>query len=164
MLWVLMGTIAVVLLIACANVANLLLVRVEGRRQELAVRSALGAGRGRIALELLYESALLGFAGSVIGLGLAYAALRVLVAIAPNGLPRINEIGIDLPVLLFTLGLALVVSLLIGLVPVVRYAGQGLNATLREGGRSQSQGRERHRTRKALVVVQVALALVLLIC
>ncbi len=164
MLWVLMGSIAVVLLIACANVANLLLVRVEGRRQELAVRSALGAGRGRIALELLYESALLGFAGSVIGLGLAYGALRVLVAIAPNGLPRINEIGIDLPVLLFTLGLALVVSLLIGLVPVVRYAGQGLNATLREGGRSQSQGRERHRTRKALVVVQVALALVLLIC
>jgi len=97
-------------------------------------------------------------------LALAYGALRVLVGIAPNGLPRINEIGIDLPVLLFTLTLALVVSLLIGLVPVVRYAGQGLNATLREGGRSQSQGRERHRTRKALVVVQVALALVLLIC
>ncbi len=164
MLWVLMGSIAVVLLIACANVANLLLVRVEGRRQELAVRSALGAGRGRIALELLYESALLGFAGSVIGLALAYGALRALVALAPSGLPRINEIGIDLPVLLFTLGLALVVSLLIGLVPVIRYAGQGLNATLREGGRSQSQGRERHRTRKALVVVQVALALVLLIC
>jgi predicted permease len=164
MLWVLMGSIAVVLLIACANVANLLLVRVEGRRQELAVRSALGAGRGRIALELLYESALLGFAGSLIGLALAYGALRALVAIAPTGLPRINEIGIDLPVLLFTLGLALVVSLLIGLVPVARYAGRGLNATLREGGRSQSQGRERHRTRKALVVVQVALALVLLIC
>src|SRR5271163_837203 len=162
MLWVLMGSIAVVLLIACANVANLLLVRVEGRRQELAVRSALGAGRGRIALELLYESALLGFAGSVIGLALAYGALRTLVAIAPAGLPRIHEIGIDLPVLLFTLGLAVVVSLLIGLVPVARYAGQGLNATLREGGRSQSQGRERHRTRKALVVVQVALAL--LIC
>jgi predicted permease len=164
MLWVLMGSIAVVLLIACANVANLLLVRVEGRRQELAVRSALGAGRGRIALELLFESALLGFAGSLIGLALAYGALRVLVAIGPTGLPRINEIGIDLPVLLFTLGLALGVSLLIGLVPVARYAGQGLNATLREGGRSQSQGREQHRTRKALVVVQVALALVLLIC
>jgi predicted permease len=164
MLWVLMGSIAVVLLIACANVANLLLVRVEGRRQELAVRSALGAGRGRIALELLYESALLGFAGSLIGLALAYGALRTLVAIAPAGLPRINEIGIDLPVLLFTLGLALLVSLLIGLVPVARYAGHGLNATLREGGRSQSQGRERHRTRKALVVLQVALALVLLIC
>ncbi len=164
MLWVLMGSIAVVLLIACANVANLLLVRVEGRRQELAVRSALGAGRGRIALELLYESALLGFVGSLIGLALAYGALRALVAIAPTGLPRINEIGIDIPVLLFTLGLALMVSLLIGLVPVARYAGRGLNATLREGGRSQSQGRERHRTRKALVVVQVALALVLLIC
>ncbi len=164
MLWVLMGSIAVVLMIACANVANLLLVRVEGRRRELAVRSALGAGRGRIAFDLLYESTLLGFAGSVLGLALAYGALRILVAIGPAGLPRVNEIGIDWSVLLFTLGLALVISLLIGLVPVLRYADQGLNATLREGGRSQSQGRERHRTRKALVVVQVALALVLLIC
>ena len=164
MLWVLMGSIAVVLVVACANVANLLLVRVEGRRQELAIRSALGAGRGRIALEMLYESAILGFLGSVIGLGLAYGALRILVAIAPEGLPRIHEIGIDFPVLLFTMGLALVVSLLIGLVPILRYAGTGVNASLREGGRSQSQGRERHRTRKVLVVVQVALALVLLIC
>ena len=164
MLWVLMGSIAVVLVVACANVANLLLVRVEGRRQELAIRSALGAGRGRIALEMLYESAILGFVGSVIGLGLAYGALRILVAVAPEGLPRIHEIGIDFPVLLFTVGLALMVSLLIGLVPILRYAGTGVNASLREGGRSQSQGRERHRTRKVLVVVQVALALVLLIC
>src|SRR4029077_1654938 len=93
-LWVLMGTIGMVLLIACANVANLLLVRVESRRQELAVRAALGASRGRIAADLLLESVILGLFGSAVGLGLAYAALRVLAAIAPAGLPRIREIGI----------------------------------------------------------------------
>ena len=100
-LWVLMGSIVVVLLVACANVANLLLVRVEGRRQELAVRSALGAGRANITMGLLFESAVLGVTGGVIGLALAFAALRVLVAAAPTGLPRLHEIGIDFPVLLF---------------------------------------------------------------
>jgi predicted permease len=162
-LWVLMGSIALVLLVACANVANLLLVRVEGRRQELAIRSALGAGWGRIAAELLFESVTLGFAGSLIGLALAYGALRVLVAVAPTGLPRIHEIGIDLPVLLFALALALFTSLLIGLIPVIKYAGARANSGLREGGRALSQSRKRHRARKTLVVVQVALALVLLI-
>ncbi len=103
-LWVLMGSIAGVLLIACANVANLMLVRVEGRRQELAIRAALGAGWRRIAGELLFESVILGLLGSVLGLALAYGALRVLVAMAPTGIPRIHEIGIDIPVLLFTLG------------------------------------------------------------
>jgi predicted permease len=163
-LWVLMGSIAVVLLVACANVANLLLVRVEGRRQELAIRSALGAGRKRITGGLLFESVVLGFSGTLIGLALAFGALRLLVAMKPTGLPRLNEIGIDGPVLLFTLGLALFVSLVIGLIPVIKYAGRGLHNGLREGGRALSQGRERHRARKALVVVQVALALVLLIC
>ena len=163
-LWVLMGSLALVLLIACANVANLLLVRVEGRRQELAIRSALGAGWGRLAKELLFESFVLGLAGSLIGLAVAYGAIRILVAIAPTGLPRINEIGIDLPVLLFTLGLALFTSLLIGAIPVLKYAGARVNSALREGGRALSQSRERHRARKALVIVQVALALVLLIC
>jgi predicted permease len=163
-LWVLMGSIALVLLVACANVANLLLVRVEGRRQELAIRSALGAGWGRIAGELLFESIALGVAGSLIGLALAYATLRVLVAAAPTGLPRIHEIGIDPLVLLFTLGLALFTSLLIGSIPVIKYAGASLNSGLREGGRALSQSRERHRARKALVIVQVSLALVLLIC
>jgi predicted permease len=163
-LWVLMGSIALVLLVACANVANLLLVRVEGRRQELAIRSALGAGWGRIASELLFESIVLGVAGSLIGLALAYGALRVLVSLAPTGLPRIHEIGIDIPVLLFTLGLALFTSLLIGAIPIVKYAGASVNSALREGGRALSQSRERHRARKALVIVQVALALVLLIC
>ena len=163
-LWVLMGSIAVVLLVACANVANLLLVRVEGRRQELAIRSALGAGRGRITSGLLVESMILGFLGTLIGLVIAFGALRLLVAMKPTGLPRINEIGIDGPVLLFTFGLALFVSLVIGLIPVIRYAGTGLHSGLREGGRALSQSRERHRARKTLVVVQVALALVLLIC
>jgi predicted permease len=159
-----MGSIVMVLLVACANVANLLLVRVEGRRQELAIRSALGAGWGRITADLLFESVVLGVAGSLIGLAFAYGALRLLIAAAPTGLPRIHEIGIDLPVLLFTLGLALLTSLLIGLIPVMKYAGRGATSGLREGGRALSQGRERHRARKALVIVQVALALVLLIC
>jgi len=163
-LWVLMSSIVLVLLVACANVANLLLVRVEGRRQELAIRSALGAPWGRTAAELLFESIVLGLAGSLIGLGLAYGALRALVAAAPTGLPRIHEIGIDIPVLLFTLGLALFTSLLIGSIPIVKYAGARAASGLREGGRALSQSRDRHRARKALVVVQVALALVLLIC
>ena len=163
-LWVLMGSIVLVLLVACANVANLLLVRVEGRRQELAIRSALGAGWRRIAGELLFESVVLGVTGSLIGLALAYGALHVLVSMAPTGLPRIQEIGIDLPVLFFTLGLALLTSLLIGLIPVIKYAGARANSGLREGGRALSQSRERHRARQILVVVQVALALVLLIC
>jgi predicted permease len=163
-LWVLMGSIAVVLLIACANVANLLLVRVEGRRQELAVRAALGAGWKRIAADLLFESVTLGLLGSALGLALAYAALRVLVAIAPTGLPRIHEIGVDFPVLLFTLVIALFSSLLVAAIPVFKYAGSRLNTGLREGGRALSQSREQHRARNALVVVQVALALVLLIC
>jgi predicted permease len=163
-LWVLMGSIAMVLLVACANVANLLLVRVEGRRQELAIRSALGAAWGRTAAELLFESLVLGVAGSLIGLGLAYGALRILVASAPTGLPRIHEIGIDIPVLLFTLGLALFTSVLIGALPIFKYAGVRATTGLREGGRALSQSRERHNARKALVVVQVALALVLLIC
>ena len=161
---VLMGSIAMVLLIACANVANLLLVRVDGRRQELAIRAALGAGRGRIAMELLFESMILGLLGSALGLALAYGALRVLVAIAPTGLPRIHEIGIDVPVLLFTLGVALFSSLLFGSIPMFKYAGAHLNTGLREGGRALSQSRQQHRARNILVVVQVALALVLLIC
>jgi predicted permease len=163
-LWVLMGSIGMVLLIACANVANLLLVRVEGRRQELAVRAALGAGRGRIAAELLLESVILGLLGSVMGLGLAYAGLRVLVAMAPAGLPRIKEIGIDGTVLLFTLGVSLLASVLFGCIPIFKYAGARLSTGIRQGGRALSQSREQHRARSVLVVVQVALAVVLLVC
>ena len=163
-LWVLMASIGMVLLIACANVANLLLIRVEGRRQELAVRTALGAGWGRIAGDLLFESVILGLLGSLLGLGLAYAALRVLLALEPSGLPRIAEIGIDAPVLLFTLAVALISSLLFASIPIFKHAGTRLNTGLREGGRAQSQSREQHRARNVLVVLQVSLALVLLIC
>src|SRR5713226_3613502 len=163
-LWVLMGSVGMVLLIACANVANLLLVRVEARRQELAVRAALGASRGRIAADLLLESVILGLLGSAVGLGLAYAALRVLAAIAPAGLPRIREIGIDGRVLLFTLLISLLASVLFASVPIFKYAGVRLSTGIREGGRALSQSKEQHRARSVLVVVQVALALVLLIC
>ncbi len=163
-LWVLMGSLAIVLLIACANVANLLLVRAEGRRQELAIRAALGASRSSLASELLLESLILGVTGTLIGLGAAFAALRILVASAPTGLPRLHEIGIGLPALLFAVGLALFVGLLIGLIPALKYSGVRAGTGLREGGRSLSQSRERHRTRKTLVVIQVSLALVMLIC
>jgi predicted permease len=163
-LWVLMGSIGMVLLIACANVANLLLVRMEGRKQELALRSALGATWGRIAGELLLESLILGLLGSVFGLGLAYGALRVLVAMAPAGLPRINEVRINGPVLLFTLLVSLLASFLFSCVPILKYAGARLTTGIREGGRGLSQSKEQHRARNTLVVIQVALALVLLIC
>jgi predicted permease len=163
-LWVLMGSIGMVLLIACANVANLLLVRMEGRKQELALRSALGASWGRIAGELLLESLILGLVGSVVGLGLAYGALRVLVAMAPAGLPRINEVRINGPVLLFTLLVSLLASFLFSCVPILKYAGARLTTGIREGGRGLSQSKEQHRARNTLVVIQVALALVLLIC
>ncbi len=162
-LWVLMGTIGLVLLIACANVANLLLVRAESRQQELAIRAALGAGWGRIAREMLLESVTLGVLGGGLGLALAYAALRILVAKGPSTLPRLGEIGIDPLVLGFTLVVSLLAGLLFGLIPAIKYAGPHVALSLRGGGRTMSQGRERHRARNTLVVVQVGLALVLLI-
>jgi predicted permease len=162
-LWVLMGTIGMVLLIACANVANLLLVRADGRRQELAIRAALGAGWTQLARELLMESVTLGVAGGTAGLALAYGALQLLVAMAPANLPRIENISIDGGVLLFTLAISLFAGLLFGVIPVIKYAGPQLGTALRAGGRTLSQSKERHRARNVLVVVQVALALVLLI-
>ena len=161
-LWVLMATIGIVLLIACANVANLLLVRLEGRHQELAVRAAIGAGRIRIAGGLLFESLLLAMGGGIVGLGVASAALQVLAAIAPSNLPRQSEIAIDAAALAFSLGIALGAGLLFGLVPMIRDwspRGQALGS----GGRTIGHGAQQQRARNALVVVQVALALVLLI-
>ena len=164
LLWVLMGSIGVVLLIACANVANLLLVRAEGRHQELAVRTALGASRLRIASDFLLESVVIGILGSGLGLLVAWGALRLLFAINPQGLPRLQDIGIDLTVLGFTIVVSLFCSLLFGSIPALRYASTRMGTGLREGGRTLSQGRERHRTRNTLVVIQVGLAFVLLIC
>ena len=162
-LWVVMGTLLLVLLIACANVANLMLVRGESRQQELAIRAALGAGWGRIAREMLLESVVLGVLGGALGLGLAYAALRILVAKGPATLPRLGEIGIDPLVLGFTLGVSLLSGALFGVIPIFKYAGPRVATALRGVGRTFSQGRERHRARNTLVVVQMALALVLLI-
>ena len=162
-LWVLMGTIAMVLLIACANVANLLLVRAESRQQELAIRAALGAGWGRIARELLLESVTLGVMGGIAGLGLAFGALRLLVALAPGNLPRLDDITLDLPVLVFTLVISVAAGLMFGAIPVFKYAGAQLNSALRGGGRTATASKERHRARSVLVIAQVALALVLLV-
>jgi predicted permease len=162
-LWVLMASIGVVLLIACANVANLLLVRAEGRRQELAVRAALGAGAGSLAGELIAESVLLGLLGGVAGLGFAYAALRLLVAIAPAYLPRIDNISLGPLGLLFTLAVSLAAGVLFGMVPALKHATPDVAAALRAGGRTSSRGRQAYRARNFLVVAQVALAVVLLI-
>jgi len=145
-LWILMGTIGMVLLIACANVANLLLVRADSRQQELAIRAALGAGWAQIARELLVES-------------LALAALGG----APANLPRVDDIGIDGTVLLFTAAASLGAGLLFGSAPVLKYGGPQLSNALRAGGRTLSDSRDRHRMRSILVVLQVALALVLLV-
>ena len=162
-LWVLMGTIGIVLLIACANVANLMLVRADGRQHELAIRVALGATRGTIARDLLAESIAIGIFGGMLGLILAYGAVRLLLVIAPAHLPRLTEISIDPAVILFTLAISLLVGLVFGLIPVIKYASGHAATTLRAGGRSLSQSKERHRARGSLVVVQIALALVLLI-
>lgn len=161
-LWVVMGTIGLVLLIACVNVANLLLVRAEARQLELSIRSALGAGRGRIARELLVESVLLGVVGGMLGIAVAAGGLRLLVSIGPTNLPRLNEVSLDGRSLLFTLLASLLCGCLFGSIPAWKYSGgratAGLGAT-----RTVSASRERHRSRNVLVVVQVALALVLLI-
>jgi putative ABC transport system permease protein len=162
-LWVLMATIGLVLVIACANVANLLLVRTESRQHELAIRVALGASWGQMARALIVESVTLGALGGVAGLALAYGAVRLLAAIAPANLPRLNDISIDGPVLLFTVAVSLLAGVLFGAIPVIKYAGPHLAPALRSGGRSLSQSRERHRVRSTLVVVQVSLALLLLI-
>jgi predicted permease len=162
-LWVLMGMVGVVLLIACANVANLLLVRSEQRRQELAVRTALGAGGHRIARALLLESVLLGLLGGALGLGLAYQVVRMLTALGPASLPRLDEIAIDGGVFAFALTAALVSSAAFGLLPVLRYARPRVVSLLRAAERTSSESAEQRRTRNALVVAQVSLALVLLV-
>jgi hypothetical protein len=158
-----MATVGIVLLIACANVANLLLVRAEGRQQEIAVRTALGASRRAIARDLMVESVSLGLAGGALGMALAYAALKLLVQIAPANLPRLDNISIDTAALIFTLAISSLSGVLFGLIPVLKYAGPRLAAGLRGSTRSLTHSRERHRARNTLVVVQVALALVLLV-
>ena len=162
-LWVLMGTLAMVMLIACANVANLLLVRVDGRQSELALRAALGAGWTRIVRQLLVESLLLGAAGGALGLAIAYGGLRLLVRNGPANLPRLSEIGLDSHALAFCMIVSMVCGLFFGLIPALRYAGPRVSLAVRDGGRTMTNSRDRHRARSTLVVVQVSLALVLVI-
>ena len=163
-LFVMLGAVAFVLLIACANVANLLLARATSRQRELAVRAALGAGRGRIIRQLLAESLVLAAAGGAAGLALAWWGLQLLRALVADRIPiqRIEMAGIDGPVLLFTVAASLLSGVFFGLIPAFSAAGPGLNDSLKEGGRTGSGARGR-RARAAFVVVEIALALVLLV-
>jgi predicted permease len=163
LLWVVMGTIGLVMLIACANVTNLFLVRVESRQQELAVRAALGAGWARIVRGLLVESVMLGLMGGALGVGLAYAGVRFLVATAPVNLPRLSEILIDARTLGLALFLSVLSGLLFGVIPALKYARQRTTLTLQSAGRTISVSRERHRARNLLVIGQMAMAVVLVV-
>ncbi len=161
-LWVLMGAIGAVLLVACANITNLMLVRADARRAELGMRAALGAGPIRIARELLAESLVLGAAGGVLGWGVANVGVEILVAIAPSDLPRLQEISVYPPVLLFAAVASLASTLLFGSIAAVKHALH-LDMPMLGAGRGASTSRERSAARSVLVVVQVALALVLVV-
>ena len=162
-LWVVTATIGIVLLIACANVANLLLVRTEGRAQEFAVRAAIGASRARLARDVLAESLLLGLIGGAVGLGLAALALRAAPRLAPARLPRLDPIGVDAATVVFTLVISIAAGFMFGALPVLKWSRVRLNEALKAGGRGGTAGRDRNAARNTLTVVQVALAVVLLI-
>lgn len=163
-LWILLASTILVLLVACANVANLLLVRVEGRHHEFAIRYAIGAARKGISADILFESSLLGLAGSLIGLLLASGAMRVIAGLGATNISRIRDIDITPSVLLFTVAIAVIASLLIACVPILKSTSPHLISDLRDGGRGVGDGRGGQSTRKALVMIQVALSVILLIC
>ena len=166
-LMVMLGAVSLVLLIACANVANLLLVRATGRKRELAIRTALGASRGRIVRQLLTESVLLSFAGGFLGLSLGFAGVRALMAVSPAGLPRVGEnggaIGLDWTVLGFTLAVSLLTGVLFGLFPAFTASRTDLNTSLKESSGRGDTGFRQGKSRALLVISEVSLALVLLI-
>jgi len=162
-LFILLGAVALVLLIACANLSNLLLARAAIRNKEISVRTALGATRWMIVRQLLAESVLLATAGAVAGLGLAASGIKLLTALAPADLPRITESGLNLQVLIFTALVAVLTSVLFGLVPALQAAKPELAASLKEGGRSGTETMARSRLRSALIVTEMALAMVLLV-
>jgi putative ABC transport system permease protein len=160
-LWILLASVGLVLLVACANVANLFLVRSEARQREVAVRIALGAGRLGIARYFLAESVLLSITGGAIGLALAWGAVRLLVTIGPTNLPRLVEVHLDGVAVAYTLALSALAALVFGAIPLWR--GTPLAASLHESGRGNTASRGRHRVRQLLMGGQVALALVLLV-
>ena len=160
-LWTLMAAVALVLLVACANVANLFLVRSETRQREVAIRRALGAGRRSVARYFFAESALLSLIGGALGFVLAWAGIQLLVAFGPASLPRLDEVRLDIVTVAFTIGLTIVATAVFGVIPVLRLAP--VAPTLHENGRGQSPTRGSHRARQFLMGAQVALALVLLV-
>ena len=161
LLLILLGAGGFVLLIACTNVANLLIARGSVRARELSIRAALGAGRRRLLRQLVTESAVLAFGGAAVGMGLAFGLLRAVLAVSPEGVPRLDQARVDLRVLGFTLLCAAVSTVLFGLMPALRLTGANLEAALRSGGRALRGGRDR--LRAALVGVEVALAMTLLV-
>ena len=162
-IWLLTGAVGFLLLIACVNVANLLLVRGDARVREMAVRTAMGASPTRLAGQLFIESAMLSSAGAALGLGIASVALRVLTSVDPTSLPSLAPVALDLRVIAFTLLLAIVTTVLFGLAPALRTIDVDLAESLREGSQNATVGHRRHRLRSALVVIEVALAVVLAI-
>jgi len=163
-LWIVLGTMGFVLLVACSNIANLLLVRTESRTRDSAIQMALGSGRRRLVRFVLTEGMVLALTGGLAGTLLAYAGIRVLVALAPASIPRLNEIGLNLTVLAFTAGISIVAGLLFSLLPALRAGSpRSLSTVLNGTGRSGSMGQKKRYARSVLVITQVALALVLFV-